>query len=331
MKRLMTIILAACFIAGGHLNANADEIHAKEVYIIIGGGDFSGVYFPTGLAIAKMINERRSEYHIRATVESTPGSVFNLNAIIAGYMDFGMTQADKQYHAVNGLSEWVKKGPQKELRSVFSIYHEALTLMAAVDADIQTIADLKGKRVSLGNPGSSQHRMVIEALEAAGLNPKRDILAQTAIAHEVPELLQDNRIDAYFFTVGHPNELVRKTLSVGRKARIVPISGPAIDNLVAEKKYYTKMPIQAQRIYQGMAGPLDEVDTFGVMATLCTSSRVPEEVVYTLTKIIIENMAEFRRQHPALADFKREQLYYGLSAPMHRGALKYFRETGLIK
>lgn len=331
MKRLMTIILAACFIAGGHLSANADEIQAEEVYINIGGGDFAGVYFPTGLAIAKMINERRSEYHIRATVESTPGSVFNLNAIIAGYMDFGMTQADKQYQAVNGLAEWAKEGPQRELRSVFSIYHEPLTLVAAVDADIQSIADLKGKRVSLGSPGSSQHRMVIDTLEAAGLNPKRDIFSQTAIAHEVPDLFQDNRIDAYFFTVGHPNELVRKTLSSGRMARIVPISGPAIDKLVADKKYYTKMPIQAQRLYHGLAGPLDEVPTFGVMATLCTSSRVPEKVVYTLTKIVLENPAEFRRQHPALAGFKGENLFYGLSAPIHRGALLYFRETGLIK
>jgi len=327
----MTIILAACFIASGFLNANADEIQAEEVFITIGGGDFAGVYFPTGLAIAKMINERRPEYHIRATVESTLGSVFNLNAIMAGYIEFGITQADKQYQAVKGLAEWAKKGPQKELRSVFSIYHEPLTLVAAVDADIQSIADLKGKRVSLGSPGSSQHRMVIETLEAAGLNPKRDILAQTAIAHEVPELLQDNRIDAYFFTVGHPNEVVRKTLSGERKAQIIPISGPAIDKLVSDKKYYTKMPIQAQRIYQGLAGPLDEVATFGVMATLCTASRVSEKVVYTLTKIVFENMAKFRRQHPALADFKREQLYYGLSAPIHRGALKYFNEAGLIK
>ena len=331
MKRQISIFLAACFIMSGLFKVFPKDLQAEEIFISIGGGDFSGVYFPTGLAIAKMINERRAEYHIRATVESTPGSVFNLNAIMAGYMDFGMTQADKQYQAVNGLAEWAEKGPQKELRSVFSIYHEPLTLVAAVDADIQNIADLKGKRVSLGNPGSSQHRMVIDTLEAAGLNPKRDILARTAIAHEVPDLLQDNRIDAYFFTVGHPNELVRKTLSGGRKARIVPISGPAIDKLVADKKYYTKMPIQAQRIYHELAGPLDEVATFGVMATLCASARVPEEVVYTLTKIVFENMAEFRRQHPALADFKRENVFYGLSAPIHRGALKYFKETGLIK
>jgi TRAP transporter TAXI family solute receptor len=151
------------------------------------------------------------------------------------------------------------------------------------------------------------------------------------MAHEVPDLLQDNLIDAYFFTAGHPNELVRKTLSGEHKARIVPISGPAIDNLVADKKYYTKMPIQAQRLYPGLAGLMDEVPTFGVMATLCTSSRVPEEVVYALTKIVFENFAEFRRQHPALADFKKENVFYGLSAPIHRGALKYFKEAGLIK
>lgn len=331
MKRLIAIFWAACIIVGGHLNAVADDPQVPEIFITIGGGNFSGVYFPTGLAIAKMMNNRRSEYHIRATVEPTPGSLFNLNAILAGYMDLGLTQADKQFQAFNGLAEWAEKGPQKDLRSVFSIYHEALTLVAAVDAGIQNIADLKGKRVSLGNPGSSQHRMVIEALTAAGLDPKRDIIARTAMAHEVPDLLQDNLIDAYFFTAGHPNELVRKTLSGEHKARIVPISGPAIDNLVADKKYYTKMPIQAQRLYPGLAGLMDEVPTFGVMATLCTSSRVPEEVVYALTKIVFENFAEFRRQHPALADFKKENVFYGLSAPMHRGALKYFKEAGLIK
>lgn len=331
MKRLMTILLAVCFIASGLLNAHADEIQAKEVYITIGGGDFTGVYFPTGLAIAKMINERRPAYHIRATVESTPGSVFNLNAIMAGFMEFGLTQADKQYQAVNGLDEWAKKGPQKELRSVFSIYHEPLTLVAAVDAGIKSIADLRGKRVSLGNPGHSQRRIVVDALETTGLDPKRDFLPLTVPADDAPALLEDDRIDAYFFAVGHPSETIRKALSGKRKTRIIPISGPGIDKLVADKSFYTKSRIQVRQLYPGLKEPQEDVDTFGVNATLCTSISVPEEVVYSLMSVVFENFDEFRRQHPALAYLTKEGRLKGLSAPFHPGAQKYFREVGLMK
>jgi len=331
MKKKLIITFIACFIASGFFSALPDDLKAEEIFITIGGGDFSGVYFPTGLAIAKMINDRRPEYHVRATVEATMGSTFNLNSIMAGHLDFGLAQSDTQYQAVTGLSNWAKKGPQKELRAVFSIHHEPLTLVGALDAGIQSIADLRGKRVSLGNPGFTQRQIVVDALEAAGLDPKRDISPQTAFASEAPTLLQDNRIDAYFFTVGHPSETIRMALSNERKARIVPISGPAIDKLVADNKYYRKMPIRVQRFYPGLAGPSDEVATFGVVATLCTSSRIPEEVVYVLTKVVFENIDEFRRQHPALSDLTNEDMFEGLTAPLHPGAVKYFKETGLLR
>lgn len=331
MKRQMTIFLAAWFIASGLFSAVPDDLRAEEVFITIGGGDVSGVYFPTGLAIAKMINNRRPEYHIRAAVEATMGSTFNLNAILAGYMDFGLAQSDIQYHAVNGRVNWAKKGPQKELRAVFSIHHEPLTLVAAVDPGIQNIADLRGKRVSIGNPGFTQHRIVVDALKAAGLDPKGDISPQEVFASEAPALLEDNRIDAYFFTVGHPSETIRRALSNKRRARVVPMSGPVIDKLAADNPYYIKTVIEMQRLYPGLAGQLDEVATFGVVATLCTSTRVPEEVVYTLTKIVFENLDEFRRQHPAFAGLTKEGMREGLTAPLHPGAIKYFKEVGLMQ
>jgi hypothetical protein len=331
MKRQITIFLAACFIASGLFSSFPDDLRAEEVFITIGGGDVAGVYFPTGLAIAKMINARRAEYHIRATVEATAGSTFNLNAVMAGYLDFGLAQSDTQYHAVKGLDNWAKKGPQKELRAVFSMHHEPLTLVAAVDVGIQNISDLRGKRVSLGNPGFTQHRIVVDTLKAAGLDPKHDISPQEVFASEAPAMLEDNRIDAYFFTVGHPSETIRRALSNGRKARIIPISGPAIDRLVANHPYYIKTVIEMQRLYPDLTGPLGDVETFGVVATLCTSTRVPDEVVYTLTKIVFENLDEFQRQHPALADLTKEGMLKGLTAPLHPGALKYFKEVGLLR
>ncbi|TFG91643.1 MAG: TAXI family TRAP transporter solute-binding subunit [Syntrophobacterales bacterium] len=320
-----------CLVALAFILVGPSMVRAEEIFVSIGGGDISGVYFPTGLAIARMINADRQNYEIRATVEATPGSTFNLNAIMAGYMDFGLSQADKQYHAVKGVAEWAEKGPQKELRAVFSIYPESVTLVAADDAGINTIEDLKGKRVSLGNPGSSQHRVIINILEAFGINPETDIETQTVYASDAPDLLQDGLIDAYFFTVGHPNETVKRGLSGTRNAHIVPISGPAVDKLVTEKVYYTRYRIPMQRLYPDLPGPHEDVKTLAVLAMFCTSSEVPEQIVYIVTKEVFENLDYFRQQHPALAVLTKEGMLEGLQAPLHPGAMKYYREAGLMK
>ncbi|MBN2125247.1 MAG: TAXI family TRAP transporter solute-binding subunit, partial [Deltaproteobacteria bacterium] len=179
-------------------------VQAKTTFVTIGTGGITGVYYPTGGAIAKIVNKKRKEYGIRATVESTGGSVFNVNAIMAGDLEFGVVQSDRQYQACNGLAEWKENGPQKDLRAVFTIHPESITLVAADDAGIKTIQDLKGKRVNIGNPGSGQRQNSIDALEAAGLNYEKDIIAESVVADEAPGLLQDGRIDAYFYTVGHP-------------------------------------------------------------------------------------------------------------------------------
>jgi len=330
MKKKMIIPLIAVCVVGIIFNAASAELQAETVFVTIGSGDFSGVYFPTGLTIAKMINHRRNVYGIRATVESTRGSVFNLNAIMAGYLEFGLAQSDVQYQAVIGLAEWAKKGPQRELRAVFSIHHETVCLVAAADAGIKTIADLKGKKVNLGNPGSGQYQNSIDALQAVGLNPKSDIYAEKAKAFEAPVLLQDNRIDAFFCTVGHPSETLLNATTGERKVRFIPITGPGIDQLIADQNYYTKTTVPVAQFYPGAENPVD-VKTFGVIATLCTSSKIPDNVVYSITKEEFDNFAEFKRQHPALGDLAKEDMLKGLSAPLHPGAIKYFKEVGLMQ
>ena len=306
------------------------ELEAKTLFVIIGSGDFNGVYFPTGLAIAKIINDKRKEYEIRATVASTRGSVFNVNAVMAGYMDFGLVQSDKQYQAVNGLAEWAEKGSQKELRSVFSIHHESVNLVAAVDAGIKTIVDLKGKRVNLGNRGSGQYLNSIDALEAVGLNYKGDIFSKTVKASEAPYLLLDNHIDAFFCTVGHPSETLQTATSGARKVSFIPIAGPSIDKMIADKHYYTSTTVPVAKFYPGAEGPVD-IKTFGVIATLCTSSKVPVNVVYTIIKEVFDNFGEFKKQHPAFATLKKESMLTGLTSPFHPGAIKYLKEVGLMK
>jgi len=330
MKKKIILTFIACFVAGLIPPAGPAELEAETVFVTIGSGDFSGVYFPTGLIIAEMINNRRNVYGVRATVESTRGSVFNLNAIMAGYLEFGLAQSDIQYQAVMGLAEWEKKGPQEDLRAVFSIHHESVCLVAAVDAGIYGITDLKGKRVNLGNPGSGQYQNSIDALQAVGLNPKSDIYAEKVKAAEAPVLLQDNRIDAFFCTVGHPSETLQNATAGQRKARFIPITGPGIDQMVADKNYYSQTTVPVAQFYPGAENPV-EVKTFGVIATLCTSSRIPDHVVYTITKESFENLAEFKVKHPAFVDLAKENMLKGLTAPLHPGAVKYFKEVGLLQ
>ena len=329
MKKKINIVVIVCFVAGLVFNAAPATLKAETTFVTIGSGDFTGVYFPTGLAIAKMINKKRNEYEIRATVQSTRGSAFNLDTIMAGYLEFGLIQSDIQYQAFNGLAEWSKKGPQKELRAVFSIHNESVCLVAAVDTDINAIADLKGKRVNIGNPGSGQYQNAIDALQAAGINPKNDIDAEKVKASEAPVLLQEKRIDAFFCTVGHPSKTLQNATTGERKVRFIPIAGSGIDQLVAEQNYYTKTTVPITQFYPGAQNSAD-VKTFGVIATLCTSSTIPDHVVYTITKEVFDNFAEFKGQHPALGDLTKEDMLNGLTAPLHAGATKYFKEVGLM-
>lgn len=300
---------------------------AKTEFVTIGTGGITGVYYPTGGAIAKMVNKKKKEYGIRATVESTGGSVFNVNAVMNGDLEFGIVQSDRQYQAVNSLAEWEDKGPQKDLRAVFSIHPESITLVAAVDSGIKTIQDVKGKRINIGNPGSGQRQNAIDALETTGIDIEKDIQAESIKASEAASLLQDGRIDAFFYTVGHPNGSIKEATSGARKVAIADITG--IDALLAKYPYYAKATIPVS-LYPGAQNDKD-VETFGVKATLVTSAKVSDDIVYAITKEVFDNFEDFKNLHPAYANLTKENMLEGLSAPMHPGAIKYFKEVGLMK
>lgn len=300
---------------------------AKTQFVTIGTGGITGVYYPTGGAIAKMVNKKKDEYGIRATVESTGGSVFNVNAVMAGDLEFGIVQSDRQYQAIKGLAEWADKGPQADLRAVFSIHPESVTLVSAVDSGIKTIQDVKGKRINIGNPGSGQRQNAIDALETIGIDIEKDIQAESIKASEAASLLQDGRIDAFFYTVGHPTGSVKEATSGARKVMISDITG--IDALLAKYPYYAKATIPIS-LYPGAMNDKD-VNTFGVKATLVTSAKVSDDIVYAITKEVFDNFEEFKQLHPAYAVLTKESMLEGLSAPLHPGAMKYFKEVGLMK
>ena len=324
MKKVFTVAMTLT-IAIIFLFTTAPVQAAK--FVTIGTGGITGVYYPTGGAIAKIVNKKRKEYGIRCTVESTGGSVFNVNAVMAGDLEFGVVQSDRQYQAINGIADWKDKGKQEKLRAVFSIHPESCTLLAAVDAGINTIQDLKGKRVNLGNYGSGHLGNSTDALKAIGFDLEKDIQAEYIKAAEAPGLLQDGRIDAFFYTVGHPSGAFKEATAGARKVKFVPIAGPEIDKMVASHPYYAKSFVPVKN-YPGAQNDGD-VDTFGVKATFVTSADVADDIVYAITKEVFENFDDFKKLHPAYQVLTKKSMLEGLSAPIHPGAMKYYKEAGL--
>ena len=323
-KHLLAAVLSLAVAMTG---ASALEAHAKTTFVTIGTGGITGVYYPTGGAIAKIVNAKKDKYDIRATVESTGASVFNINAIMAGDLEFGIAQADRQYQAYNGLSEWEGK-PQKDLRAVFALAPEAVTFVAAEDSGIKSLKDAKGKVVNIGNPGSGNRQNAIDVFEAAGINIEKDLKAESIKAADAPRMLQDGRIDGFFYTVGHPNGNIKEATAGKRKTRIVSITD--IEPLVKKFPYYSLTNIDMAQ-YPEATNANEKVTTVGMLATFVTSAKVPDDVVYAITKEVIENLDEFKKLHPALEGLTRETMLEGLTAPIHPGALKYYKEAGLMK
>jgi TRAP transporter TAXI family solute receptor len=322
MRKLRFVLQAVSILGICFFGCNAKETR----FVTIGTGGVTGLYYPTGGAVSRMLNKKFKQFGIKATVESTSGSVFNINAVLQGDMEFGIAQSDRQYQAYHGLAEWTESGPQSDLRAVFSIHAEPITLVVSEESGIEAIADLRGKRINLGNPGSGQLQNSKDVLAAAGLSDQ-DITAEYVKAVEAPGLLQDERLDGFFYTVGHPNGNIKEATSGRIKVRIVPITGMTIDRIVEEYPYYAKALIPHS--FYPRALNSEDIETIGVKATFVTSSNVDEELVYALVKVVFENLEDFKSLHPAYKYLTRQNMLQGLTAPVHRGALRYYGEAGL--
>jgi len=298
-----------------------------EEFITIGTGGVTGVYYPTGGAICRLVNKGRKEHGIRCSVESTGGSIYNINTIRAGELEFGVAQSDWQYHAYNGTSKFEEQGAFEGLRAVFSVHPEPFTVVARADAGVTTFDDLKGKRVNIGNPGSGQRGTMEVLLEAKGWTTDDFELATELKAAEQSAALCDNQIDAMVYTVGHPSGSIQEATTACDSV-LVSVNGPTIEKLVAENSYYRKATIPGG-MYRGNDA---DVDTFGVGATFVTSADVSEEAVYTVVKSVFDNFEDFKKLHPAFANLDpQEMATAGLSAPLHPGAAKYYKEQGWIE
>ncbi|MBN1958391.1 MAG: TAXI family TRAP transporter solute-binding subunit [Desulfuromonadales bacterium] len=302
------------------------QAEAENRFVTIGTGGVTGVYYPTGGAICRLVNKTRKEHGIRCSVESTGGSVYNLNTIAAGELDMGVAQSDWQYHAYHGTSKFADQGPNKDLRAVFSVHPEPFTVVARKDAGIKNFEDLKGKRVNIGNPGSGQRGTMEVVMNAYGWTNDDFKLASELKSAEQAAALCDNKVDAMVFVVGHPSGSIKEA-TTSCDSVLVNVSGPKIDKLIKDNSYYRTATIPGG-MYRGTD---EDTKTFGVGATFVSSATVPEDVIYNVVKAVFENFDDFKKLHPAFANLKKEEMIKdGLSAPLHDGAIKYYKEAGLM-
>ncbi|HEX5629534.1 MAG TPA: TAXI family TRAP transporter solute-binding subunit [Usitatibacteraceae bacterium] len=300
---------------------------AQQKFVTIGTGGVTGVYYAAGGAICRLVNKDRAKHGIRCSVESTGGSVFNINTIKAGELDLGVSQSDVMYNAVKGTSQFKDSGAYGDLRAVMSLHPEPFTVVARKEANIKAFADFKGKKFNVGNPGSGTRSSMEEILAAMGWKLSDFALASELKADEHGPALCDGKIDGFFYAVGHPSANIQDpTTSCG--AKLVPLTGPAVDKLVGQWPYYARVTIPAG-LYPNNP---QATDTFGVLATLVSSTKVPADSVYAVVKAVFDNFEEFKKLHPALAHLKPEDMVKnGLSAPLHEGAARYYKEKGWIK
>ena len=323
MKHFRHLLLTAALVAG------AGAAHAQEErFMTIGTGGQTGVYYVVGQSICRLVNRETPTTGIKCTAPSTGGSVANVNAIKSGDMTMGVAQSDIQYHAYNGSNDdFAGDNKFDKLRAVFSVHPEPFTVVARKDSAITTFDELKGKRVNVGNPGSGQLATMEVVLDAKGWTMGDFALASELKPAEQAAALGDNKVDAIIYTVGHPNGSIQEATSTV-DATLVDVSGEAIDKLIADNPFYSKVVIPG-----GMyAGNDADVNTFGVKATFVTSSDVPDDMVYEVVKAVFDNFDRFKGLHPAFANLTEESMVKeGNSAPLHPGAEKYYREKGWIQ
>lgn len=325
-KRETTIMKISTVVAAAGLAlAVALPVSAQEKFITIGTGGQTGVYYVVGQSICKLVNRDSSTHNIKCTAPSTGGSLANINAIKAGDQTMGVAQSDWQFYAYSGSPEYEGEKFDK-LRAVFSVHPEPFTVVARADSGIKTFDDLKGKRVNVGNPGSGQRGTMEVLMKAKGWTMDDFALTSELKSAEQSSALCDNKVDAIIFTVGHPNGSIQEA-TTSCDSVVIPVTGAEVDKLVGENPYYATATIPSG-MYKGTD---QDVQTFGVRATFVTSADVEEDLVYEVMKAVFDNFDRFKGLHPAFANLKPEEMTKsGLSAPLHPGAEKYFKEKGWL-
>ena len=320
MKHVYAFVAFAVFLG------SVATSYADEKIVTIGTGSVSGVYYPAGGAICRLMNRNRKESGVHCFAESTGGSINNIQALRSNEISFAITQSDWQYKAYKGLDIFDDAKPFTDMRSVFSLHSEMFTIAVSKTSGIKNLQGLKGKRVNIGDAGSGMRDMMMELMDA--LHWKNNYFVQNDLKPaDAAKALCAGKIDAMVFVVGHPNGLIQD-ITTNCGAQLIPVDGREVNALLAANPYYARAAIPAD-MYRGNTTP---IPTFGVKAALITTASMDDETVYQMTKAVFENFDSFKTLHFVFSTLDRERMATtGLIAPLHPGALRYYREVGLIK
>lgn len=300
---------------------------AKSEYVTIGTGGISGVYYPTGGAICFLLNQLKSTDPIHCEIKSTAGSIYNISGLRSGELEVGVVQSDWQFHAYHGSRRYQEIGEFKSLRSLFSVHAEPFTVLARMDANIDFFEELKGKRINIGPTSSGQRATMNILLDLYGwkLTDFEKVFALNP--SEQAQALCDDTVDAIIYVVGHPNSSIKEA-SGACQTKLVNVYGDKIDQLIANTGYYKNSLIPAA-MYRGSH---EDTKTFGVAAVITTTDKLSESAAYQMVKSVFENFDDFKQLHPVFNNLKKESMVSdALTAPLHPGAVRYYREVGLIK
>lgn len=296
---------------------------SAPVDITIGTGQEGGAYFSTGHELIKLLKDTVPDLLEQCTVQASAGSVDNINNVLKGKLTFALAQSDQQYAAVQGQSAWADAGPQANLRALFSVYPEAVTIISRDEAAIRSVDDLRGKNVNVGEPGSGTYQNAMDVLAAAGLSPETDLEASQLSTEKAVDLLKSDMLDAIFLTTGHPSDVVQGLLESGMRIRLVPFEGLAA--LQKQRPYYVRAVIPLD-LYPDVVNSQD-INTVGVQATVVTSADLPDDLAYGMAKAFIDNLETFRTINPVYRPLTYASALQSLSAPLHPGAIRYYTEV----
>ncbi len=292
----------------------------------LGTGGVTGVYFPVGIAVCRLVNQHRRETGVRCAAKQTAGSVENASGLRDGTLQFAMVQSDVQAAAVAGSGAFAGKGPDTGLRAVMSLYPEALTLVVRTDAGVRGVEDLAGKRVALGQAGSGTRVLADAVLAALGWSAASFAATPEIPPENLPRALCSGEVDGFVYAVGNPARVIQEA-TTSCDARLVSIAGPAIDALIASKRYFVAATIPGG-LYRGTAAP---IETIGVGATLLTEADVPDATVALLVSSVFDDLDTLRGLDPVLTGVEPEAMTTeGLTAPLHPAAERYYREHGWL-
>ena len=318
--------------------ATATMSFANITFFRIGTGGVGGTYYPIGGLIANAISNPPGSRPcdkggscgapgVVAVAQSANGSVANITAIEGGTLEAGLSQSDVAYWAYTGTGVWQGQPPAKKVRAIAALYPETVHLVVGINSGITDVSDLKGKSVSLDQPGSGTLVDARLVLEAAGVDEKNDIKAEYLKGNPASDKLKDGKLDAYFSVAGYPKSSIVDATSQG-KASLAAIDGAVRDKLLAENQFFASDKIPA-----GTYAGVGDVETISVTALMLVSADISEEKVYQITKALWNKQTRklLDNGHAKGKRVTLETALDGVSVPLHPGAERFYREKGLIQ